>query len=101
MTKKMLLTAALVGGLCLGVGSVVRAEASAAEDRSTSFQAVQGAVTEDVPGAPLLVTAYALIWAGVLGYVWRVARLQERGMAQVQELSRLIQAHGGDKKPGE
>jgi len=100
MTKNSnLVVLAFVAGLGLASASLVHAQEDAAEQRATSFQSVQGAVTEDVPGAPLLVAAYALIWAGVLGYVWRIARLQAQGMAQLAELARQIEAQGAAQKP--
>jgi CcmD family protein len=49
-----------------------------AEDRAQSFQAVSGAVKEDVPGGPLLIAAYAFVWLAVFGYVWRLSRLHGR-----------------------
>jgi CcmD family protein len=60
----------------------------AAEDRAQSFQAVSGGVQEDVPGGPLLVIAYALVWIAVFGYVFRLVRLQ-KGMDD--SLARLEQ----------
>ena len=65
----------------LGLGSLVARADDAAEDRATSFEAVSGAVKEDVPGGPLLLAAYALIWLAVFGYVFRLVRLQ-RGVAE-------------------
>ena len=73
----------------LGMGSKVAAQA-ADEERSTSFQAVQGAVKEDVPGGPLLVGAYALIWLGVLAYVIRLVRLQRRAQSDLARLEQLL-----------
>lgn len=58
----------------------------AAEERATSFRAVQGAVKEDVPGGPLLVAAYAVIWVFVLLYVVRVVRQQQQSQ---RDLTRL------------
>jgi CcmD family protein len=101
MRNNLVLALALAAGLGVTAASAAHAQEDAAEQRATSFQAVQGAVTEDVPGAPLLVAAYALIWLGVLGYVWRVARLQADGMTQLAELSRQIQAQSGGRKPAE
>jgi CcmD family protein len=63
----------------------VRAQ-DAAEDRATSFQAVQGGVREDIAGGPLLLAAYAVIWVAVLLYVFRLVRLQQRAQ---QDLARL------------
>ena len=60
----------------------------AAEQRSRSFQAVKGAVKEDVPGGPLLVWAYGLILLLLIGYLVRLVRLQQRSE---RELARLAQ----------
>jgi hypothetical protein len=60
----------------------------AAEQRSQSFQAVKGAVKEDVPGGPLLVWAYGLILLLLVGYLVRLVRLQQRSE---RELARLAQ----------
>jgi CcmD family protein len=62
----------------------------AASDRAQTFEAVSGAVKEDVPGGPLLVAAYALIWLFVFAYVFRLVRLQ-RGADE--NLARLQQDH--------
>ena len=59
---------------------------TASEGRATTFEAVTGPVKEDVPGGPLLLAAYALVWLAVFGYVFRLVRLQ-RGV--VDNLSRL------------
>jgi CcmD family protein len=62
----------------------------AAEDRATSFQAVEGAVREDVPGGPLLVGAYAFVWLAVFLYVWRLGRMQARAFASMDTLERAL-----------
>lgn len=67
----------------------------AAEQRSQSFQAVQGAVHEDVPGGPLLVIAYGAIWVVVLGYVIRLVRLQQRAQSDVERLERVLSRDAG------
>jgi CcmD family protein len=59
-------------------------------DRATTFQAVEGAVKEDVPGGPLLVSAYAFAWLAVLGYVWRLSRLSARTDESLQRLQRAL-----------
>jgi CcmD family protein len=83
---------ALVAALLLGVAtSAAPALAQdAAEERSQSFRAVEGAVKEDVPGGPLLVAAYAAIWLVVLAYVFRLTRLQQRAQRDVARLERLL-----------
>jgi hypothetical protein len=62
----------------------------AAQERSQSFQAVQGASKENVPGGPLLVGAYGVIWALVLLYVIRLVRLQYRAQSDLARLKRAF-----------
>jgi CcmD family protein len=62
----------------------------AADQRAQSFQAVQGAVREDVPGGPLLVSAYAAIWVIMLLYMVRLVRLQQRAQIEVERLERVL-----------
>jgi len=71
--------------------SVADAQAQdAAEGRAQSFQAVQGALKEDVPGGPLLVYAYGLIWLLMLLYVIRLARLQQHNQREIERLSQVL-----------
>ena len=66
-------------------------EPDAAADRAQSFQAVQGAIKEDVPGGPLLVYAYGLIWLVVLLYVVRLAKLQQHNRRELERLSKVLE----------
>lgn len=82
----------VVFAAALGIGiALAPAPASAddgAGDRAQTFEAVTGAVKEDVPGGPLLVAAYALIWIAVFGYVFRLVRLQrgaDENLARLQQ----------------
>lgn len=70
---------------------VVEADGDAASDRAQSFEAVSGAVKEDIPGGPLLVAAYAVIWLAVLGYVFRLVRLQRGADENVARLQQDLQ----------
>jgi CcmD family protein len=67
----------------------------AAAERSAAFQAVEGTTKEHVPGGPLLVGAYGVIWALVLLYVLRLVRLQQKAQADVQRLRRALEAAPG------
>ena len=90
----------LVIALALGFGVALAGAASAARadegpgDRAQTFEAVTGAVKEDVPGGPLLVAAYALIWIAVFAYVFRLVRLQrgaDENLARLQQdLSKAV-----------
>ena len=72
--------------LCAGVALAQ----DAAEQRSQSFQAVEGAVKEDVAGGPLLLIAYAAIFSFVLLYVVRLVRLQQRAAQDIARLERVL-----------
>jgi hypothetical protein len=89
--------AVLLAWLGCASAALVRAQ-EPGEGRAQSFRAVEGAVKEDVPGGPLLVTAYALILATLIAYVLRLARLQ--GRAQT-DLARLERALGAAPRPPE
>jgi len=72
----------------LGAPALALAEDSANDDRAATFEAVSGAVKEDVPGGPLLVAAYGLIWLAVFAYVFRLVRLQrgaDENLARLQQ----------------
>ena len=86
MRSPWLATCAL---LALLVTGPARAE-DPSDDRATAFQAVEGAVQEDVPGGPLLVAAYALVWLGVFGYLVRLVRLQRHSEHEVARLERIL-----------
>jgi CcmD family protein len=69
-------------------------EAEDAEDsRATSFQAVQGAQAEQVPGGGLLVAAYAVVLVLLLGYVARLGMMNKKTQGEVERLTRALDAH--------
>ncbi len=61
------------------------------EDRATSFQAVEGARHEDVPGGQLLVGAYAVVLVLLVGYVARLGMMHRKTASDVERLSRLLE----------
>ena len=78
--------------------ALAQSDNNVAADRAQSFQAVTGAVKEDVAGGPLMLAAYAVVWLAVFVYVLRMVRLQ-RGMED--SLSRLERSigSGGPSSP--
>ena len=68
-----------------------------ADDRAQSFQAVAGAVKEDVAGGPLMLAAYAVVWLAVFFYVFRMVRLQRGVEDNLSRLERSL-AHTTDSK---
>ncbi len=72
-----------------------------ADDRAQAFQAVTGATKEDVPGGPLLIAAYAVVWLSVFGYVLRLGRLHgdvAQSLARVE--SAVTRASAQARAPG-
>ena len=90
--------------LCVWLAAGSALAQDAADDtngnRAQTFQAVEGAVKEDVPGGPLLVGAYGLIWLVVFGYLVRLVRLQARTEAEVSRLDKAL-AEGDRGSPKE
>jgi len=86
--KSSWLVACALGALLFAAPAL--AEDDAGEDRATAFQAVEGAVQEDVPGGPLLVVAYGLIWVGVFAYLLRLVRLQSGTDREVTRLEGIL-----------
>jgi hypothetical protein len=58
--------------------------------RSTTFQAVSGPTTEDVPGGPLLIGAYGAILVLMIGYVMWLGRLQSGTARELAALRREL-----------
>lgn len=88
-------------GLLGSLAVVMHASAQdAAEDRATSFQAVSGAVKEDVPGGPLLLGAYAAILVVIIGYGVRLVRMQQRAQTDLARLERQIAAGASQSQAG-
>lgn len=79
-----------VAGLMPVLLAAVAHAQDAAEERSQSFQAVKGAVQEDVPGGPLLVYAYGFILLILVGYLVRLVRLQQRSEREIARLSQQL-----------
>ena len=61
-----------------------------AQGNPSDFEPVTGAVAETVRAAPLVVVAYALIWAAVLFYLWTIHRRQARLQADLAELAERL-----------
>lgn len=84
---------ACLGALCWS-GSAIAAQQDSVEDRATSFQAVEGAAKEDVPGGPLLLGAYAFVLVLLIGYAARLGALQAKTGRELERLTRALEARG-------
>ena len=65
-------------------------------DRATTFQAVQGNGTEQYSGGVLLVTAYAVLWIVMFGWVALVWRKQRTLDSRLADLEGVIQKASKD-----
>jgi len=73
-------------------------EIDPAAERAQTFEAAEeGAQTENIPGGLLMVAAYAVIWALMLGYTVSLGFRQARTAAELARLREdLAAGAGGD-----
>lgn len=62
--------------------------------RETEFVAMTGPARESVPGGALLVSAYAIIWLILCGYVGRLALLQSSTSKELVRLEKALRERG-------
>jgi CcmD family protein len=63
----------------------------ATDERAQSFEAVSGAVKEDIAGGPLMLAAYAFVWLAVFGYGFRLVRLHRSIEAELARVERAVE----------
>lgn len=82
--------AALLALSLTAVASMAAAqeEPDAAEERAMTFEAAEGAQTENIPGGGLLIAAYGIVWLFVLGYVVSIGYRQSQTRADIERLRR-------------
>jgi CcmD family protein len=64
---------------------------AASDERAASFEAVSGAVKEDIAGGPLMLAAYAVVWLAVFGYVFRLVRMHRSIEDELSRVERAIE----------
>ena len=70
-----------VAAIVVGSGLVV-----VAQEQQKEFQKYTGPVTEGIPAAPLVMTAYAFVWVALMAYVfllWRRVGRVEHELSEV------------------
>jgi CcmD family protein len=70
----------------LGTGTIVMAQAPAAQDGFVPVNTLPPA--DQVPAGPLILTAYAFVWVAVLFYVWTVWRRLNKVESEMHTLER-------------
>ncbi len=76
----------VVTGLSLHAASVFAQDVDPGTDRAETFVPVEGPQVEDVPGGPLMVGAYALLWILVFGYLFMLSRRARNLEARIAQL---------------
>jgi CcmD family protein len=89
-----------VSGQVQGASGSGGGATGSAEDRATSFQAVAGNEPQHYSGEVLLVAAYALVWAILLGWVAFVWRRQRGLDERLADLERVIASSGRGSATG-
>ena len=99
--RQLLLAATLAIGVA-GASSLALAqdEPDPAEERAQSFEAAEGAQTENIPGGMLMVVAYGAILLLVLGYVGSLAMRQAKTQEELERLRGDLEAYGRDNPSG-
>jgi len=66
-----------------------------AEERAAQFVGVRGPDAEQIPGGPLLLAAYAVVWVLLFAFLLRMRGLQKQTADELERLSAEIRASGG------
>jgi CcmD family protein len=66
-----------------------------AEERAAQFVGVRGPDAEQIPGGPLLLAAYAIVWVLLFAFLLRMRGLQRQTADELDRLSAEIRASGG------
>ncbi len=70
-------------------------EESPGEERAAQFVGVTGPEAETVPGGPLLLGAYAIVWILLFLFLMRMRGLQRQTAEELERLSAEIRAVEG------
>lgn len=62
----------------------------AEQSRATAFRAVTGPQADQVPGGTLLIVAYAIVWALLFLYLFRIGRLQTLTRDEIEKLEKRL-----------
>ncbi len=104
-SRKWLAAAGLVAIVACSGGGVLAQDhdAGVIEDptnRATAFQAVTGPTRESISGGTLLLSAYAVVWVLVVGYVGRIALASARVARDLGRLERALEKAEREPKEG-
>jgi CcmD family protein len=88
----------MVGALVFALGVVIGPVGSLAAQPPTTaaqdeFKPVdESKMQEHVPAAPILMTAYAVAWVAIFGYVWSLWSRLSKVEREIAEVSRRVDA---------
>lgn len=71
------------------------AEETPADERAAQFVGVTGPEAESIPGGPLLLGAYAIVWILLFLFLMRMRGLQRQTAEELERLSAEIRAAKG------
>jgi CcmD family protein len=75
--------------------SAEQAEETAAEERAAQFVGVTGPEAESIPGGPLLLGAYAVVWVLLFLFLFRMRGLQRQTAEELERLAAEVRATEG------
>lgn len=90
---------AILRGVTLALALVLAVPAWA-QEQPDGFVPVDPAtdVVETLPAAPMVMTAYALVWLVLLGYVWSLRRRQARIELEMASLRARVNERPADTR---
>lgn len=91
--NRMLAMVALVGAMAAGPVTTY-AQQPPTPAQEGFVPADQLPPDDQLPAAPLLITAYAIAWVAVLGYLWSIWRRLGKVERELAEVGRRLEAGG-------
>ena len=92
--RRMVVTALLIL-VAVAAGLSARAQqprTTAAQEGFVPVKDLPPSQQEQVPAAPLLMTAYAVAWGAILIYVWSIWQRLNRVQREIADVSRRVEA---------
>lgn len=91
---KTLIIAALAAIALLTPAAAVAQQQPPPRTADTEYEPVTGAVQEQLPAAPLVIGAYAVVWLAVIFYLWSIWRRLASVEREIAQVARRIEAGG-------
>ncbi len=76
------------------VAAVAHDQQQPPKTADTEYEPVTGEEQEQLPAAPLVIGAYAVVWLAVIVYLWSIWRRLSQVEREIAQVARRIEAGG-------